>query len=113
MKYVRTKGGIYKNASIDKDIVVICRDRKCEVNPTDIVATADNIEELCDEFVLISPVFAYYPNRLTKDRLNDLAWLKKHKGEDCKNDNAYGAIWTDKGLVYVAKMNEKGELELL
>ena len=25
----------------------------------------------------------------------------------------YGAIWTDKGLIYVAKMNEKGELELL
>ena len=25
----------------------------------------------------------------------------------------YGAIWTDKGLIYVAKMNEEGELELL
>ena len=25
----------------------------------------------------------------------------------------YGAIWTDKGLIYVAKMNDKGELELL
>ena len=25
----------------------------------------------------------------------------------------FGAIWTDKGLIYVAKMNEKGELELL
>ena len=25
----------------------------------------------------------------------------------------YGAIWTDKGLIYVAKMNEKRELELL
>ena len=24
-----------------------------------------------------------------------------------------GAIWTDKGLIYVAKMNDKGELELL
>ena len=22
----------------------------------------------------------------------------------------YGAIWTDKGLIYVAKMNEKGEI---
>ena len=27
--------------------------------------------------------------------------------------NVYGAIWTDKGLVYVIKMNEKGEFELL
>ena len=25
----------------------------------------------------------------------------------------YGAIWTDKGLIYAAKMNDKGELELL
>ena len=25
----------------------------------------------------------------------------------------YGAIWTDKGLIYVAKMNSNGELELL
>ena len=24
-----------------------------------------------------------------------------------------GAIWTDKGLIYVAKMNDKGELELI
>ena len=25
----------------------------------------------------------------------------------------YGAIWTDKGLIFVAKMNNEGELELL
>ena len=25
----------------------------------------------------------------------------------------YGSIWTDKGLIYVAKMNDKGELELI
>ncbi len=25
----------------------------------------------------------------------------------------YGAIWTEKGLTYVAKMNDEGELELL
>ena len=28
-------------------------------------------------------------------------------------DIFYGAIWTSKGLIYVAKMNEKGDLELL
>lgn len=27
--------------------------------------------------------------------------------------DVYGAIWTDKGLIYIAKMNDKGELELL
>ena len=25
----------------------------------------------------------------------------------------YGAIWTDKGLIYIARMNIKGDLELL
>ena len=25
----------------------------------------------------------------------------------------YGAIWTDKGLIYVARMNEEGKFELL
>ncbi len=25
----------------------------------------------------------------------------------------YGCIWTSKGLIYVAKMNDKGELELI
>lgn len=25
----------------------------------------------------------------------------------------YGAIWTPKGLIYVAQLNERGELELL
>ena len=34
---------------------------------------------------------------------------------DIKNSckEVYGAIWTDTGLKYIAKMNEKGELELL
>ena len=31
----------------------------------------------------------------------------------CIYDVLYGAIWTDKGLIYVAKMNEDDELELL
>lgn len=32
---------------------------------------------------------------------------------DYGGDELYGAIWTNKGLIYVAKMNDKGELELL
>ena len=30
-----------------------------------------------------------------------------------KDSPIYGAIWTNKGLIYVAEMNDKGELELL
>ena len=30
-----------------------------------------------------------------------------------EDKNVYGAIWTEWGLKYVSKMNEKGELELI
>lgn len=68
-----------------------------------IVKQADSIEELCDEFVCIR-----------KDNSKTLL--------SCIDEvlplrmcyiGIYGAIWTDKGLIYVAKMNDKGELELL
>lgn len=36
-------------------------------------------------------------------------WLDKDKVEK----GVYGAIWTGKGLIYVVKMNEKGELVLI
>lgn len=66
-----------------------------------VIKTADTIEELCDEFVYVAsekdrPVVCYKPTAFHK-----------------LSDNLYGAIWTDKGLIYVAKMNEEGTLELL
>lgn len=30
-----------------------------------------------------------------------------------RNARLSGAIWTSKGLIYVTKLNEKGELELI
>ena len=62
----------------------------------------DTIEELCDEFVLINK----------KDKMHFIDVLSPDL-YDCKNFVIYGAIWTDKGLIYVAKMNSKGELKLL
>lgn len=64
-----------------------------------IIKQADNIEELCDEFV---GVVGNMHRQLTGTNIR--SW------NDCA---IYGAIWTDKGLIYVAKMNDKGELELL
>lgn len=75
-----------------------------------ILKQADTIEELCDGFITIG-----------KDDFK-LIW-NKYEYDECFKGNVfpkddilielYGAIWTDKGLIYVAKMNEKGELELL
>ena len=68
---------------------------------------ADTIEELCDEFVAIDiGVFG--------DKTKSYKTIKEvEEDKTFLFDKLYGAIWTDKGLIYVAKMNNKGELELL
>ena len=72
----------------------------------EILNQADTIEELCDELVVVfntrppKPVVCGY----------SISQAKLYAGNTGK---IYGAIWTDKGLIYVAKMNDKGELELL
>lgn len=114
MKYIRTKDGIYRNASVEKNITIICENRELIVNPT-IIKQADTIEELCDMFVVWQegcnmPVDMPLTEKDQYDKMKKVVsagmkvkmniWLK------C-------AIWTDKGLIYVAKMNDKGELELL
>ena len=69
------------------------------VRTSEIVKKADTIKELCDEFVVEDgDDFAIFHN---------LKLARQTKGI------IYGAIWTDKGLKYVAKMNSNGELELL
>ena len=60
---------------------------------------SDSIEKLCDEFVYEYQTGAMVINK----KIIAMPDIVK----------TYGAIWTDKGLIYVAKMNEKGELELL
>ena len=69
---------------------------------------ANTIEELCDAYVIKNPKnnihhFARY------EGLYELQTIAKEHNDLI----IYGAIWTDKGLIYVAKINDKGELELL
>ena len=113
MKYIRTKDGKVidltrydnKTSPVGKAfglITLIDKKRICdlEIFEKDIINQADTIEELCDEFVCewnVYPALCLLLKRVPKD----------------KQKNIYGAIWTDKGLIYVAKMNDKGELELL
>ena len=65
---------------------------------------SDTIEELCDEFVVVE--FNTHKNYSSE------SWYKLD-GYCSTRAIIYGAIWTDKGLIYVAKMNKQGELELL
>lgn len=71
---------------------------------------ADTIEELCDEFV-----FEGVDGKpFVCDNFSELIyWFNHSKEQQYKTRNCYGAIWTNKGLIYVSKMNDKGEFELL
>lgn len=120
MKYIRTKDGIYdtntmsisslydsgnfvKNVSYCKridDFTLL------NIYEDDVIKQSDTIEELCDDFVVIHKELN---GSHTVHRYNN--WLGKSEHE--AGNEVYGAIWTEWGLKYVAKMNEKGKLELL
>ena len=91
-----------------KDDVIFSTNAEIEdIDIKEYKQIADTIEELCDEVVVVDKDF--------KKPVHNFIF-EFHK-EDYKNlaDNfeIYGAIWTDKGLQYIAKMNSKGEIELL
>lgn len=82
----------------------------------------DTIEELCDEFIYIKHIddkcFKYFYNSIdtAKNELYNSDGTLHYKPR--KDLEIYGAIWTtgehgEPILKSVAKMNEKGELELL
>ena len=105
--YIRTKNGVYEALS--------------EYEPSEytkivygskVISQSENIEELFDEFVVFDKEqpngkLLYYKGfeNLKKEFID--FEKDKEKVVVC------GAIWTDKGLIYVAKMNDKGEFELI
>ena len=90
--------------------------KRCQFGVTidsPFIAQADTIEKLCDEFVVLeygieSGVLYSRTQHTTLEEAIG-SQTAKHK---CSYE-IYGAIWTDKGLIYKAKINEKGDLELL
>ena len=82
----------------------------------EIIKQADTIEELCDEFVY-EILTGEYEEPMYRDihnaRIDIKTQLKIYEDNMMSVCAIYGAIWTEWGLKYVAKMNEKGELELL
>ena len=74
---------------------------------------ADTIEELCDEFKVVK--YGAY-GKLSPHSLSDFKILKQHN--NYPNAQIFGYImWLDENNILqikvVAKMNDKGELELL
>ena len=109
--YIRTKSKIYETESpfldnngkwvgyniVEDDMAIILR---CQV-----IREADTIEELCDEFVGVDK---------TCENGHQLLRAIPYKCANFWNGGVYGAVWVDgKGLIYVAKMNQDGDLELI
>lgn len=71
---------------------------KTTVDKIKIIKQADTIKDVCDEGVCNNSLTGFV-------NIYGFELYKKYK--------CYGAIWTNKGLIYVAKINNKGELELI
>lgn len=128
MKYIRTKDGIYEVIHDEKNLIykgsnmIAIYEPKIyqvkDIHKDEILKSADNIKELCDEFVcgehLLKPKFTKFDDEGYATETYHQGIINAFKsGVNYKDYCWYGAIWTDKGLIYVAKMNDKGELELI
>ena len=123
MKYIRTENGVY---TIDREgenpVIGVTPSDEFGVwsHKSDIIAQADTIEELVEEYIIDNwkekgkPIYCFRAgkNELLYVDKNGYTYLYIPDLLKC-GVVIYGAIWTDKGLIYVAKMNEKGELELI
>ena len=128
--YIRTKDGVYEVVQ-SNDIYtevkgntngVPLNDGNTAIHFKEILKQSETIEELCDEYVIDNwkekgkPVYCF-------------KYVKETNSAYCIDEKGYlilyipqmlecgciikGAIWTDKGLIYVAKFNDKGDLELI
>ena len=102
MKYIRTKDGRIVDTTKYPE-----HPASWGVQASDYALTikqADTIEELCDEFVGIDK---------TCENGHQFLRAIPYKCANFWNGGVYGAIWTEWGLKFVAKMNENGDLELI
>lgn len=128
MEYVRTKDGkifsFYEIAKYDLSnsfVVIGFADEKDKfllnggtyIKGDKVFAISNKIEELCDTFIAIAGngvICAYQ----TLQELKHYECIGSTELPCSPFVEKYGAIHIkNKGLIYVAKMNDKGELELL
>jgi len=107
-KYIRLKDRIAKVDAEDSECYYFDNLKKF-VYKDEGYKVADNVKDLCNTFVFDSgeeePLICTYEELVY--------WFKHSKEQQYKTRNCYGAIWTSKGLIYVAKMNKDGVLELI
>ena len=103
--YIRTKNMIFQveSETFDKqgyyigDYGVILKYQ--------VIKQSENIEELCDRFVVM--------DKETKEVMSIVTFLEYAKLWSYCKYNIYGAVWCEWGLKYVVKLDDKGKLELI
>ena len=107
--YIRTKDGVYKIDEVkpyfldEKQKLFINNELKVAINEQRVINQSENLEELCDRFVAKTCDITQY---WVETKLENAKMY-------CGVEIIYGAIWTDKGLIYVAKMDNDGKLVLI
>ena len=107
MQNLRTKNMIFQveSETCNKQGYYIDRYEEDVILKKQVIKQSENIEELCDRFVVM--------DKETKEVMNIVSFLAYAKLWSYCKYNIYGAVWTSKGLIFVAKMNDKGELVLI
>lgn len=127
MKYIKTKDGeIYEQGKVfiikenDVELVLPCinedfiertRGKSLNYRTNVIVKKANTIEELCD-FIFVKDEYGDYRLYDLRDKNTDKTYLKESLAYGWLKE-LYYCIKTDKGLIFVTKVNDKGDLELL
>ena len=109
--YIRTKDGVYEVKVNKYHELVYCKDNQIVLS-CNIIKQSETIEELCDLFVdeETKTIFHKHNGYVINWKTNMVYSLKALSES---YHSVKGAIWTSKGLIYVAKMNESGCLELI
>ena len=102
--YIRTKDGVYEVKVNKYHELVYCKNNQIVLS-CNIIKQSENIEELCDRFVVM--------DKETKEVMNIVSFLEYAKLWSYCKYNIYGAIWTEWGLKYVVKLDDKGKFELI
>ena len=97
--YIRTKDGRILDFDKLNEVSKLSIDMAEEP-----IREAKTIEELCDEFVGVDK---------TIENGHQLLRAIPYKCANFWNGGVYGAIWTSKGLIYVAKIDNEGKLVLI
>ena len=119
MKYIRTKAGEIYNI----DDLYICgelngkpygvKNSSWVIYKESVIKQANTIKELCDAYVITSKQGHIYDTY--GDYGYELKEVLPQARKECPDEdwNLYGCILVDGIIKQVAKMNDKGELELL